>query len=226
MLAHAPQYQKNACGKHLPIPHPNHNCCNRAPEHNVPANFSMFWTCLVLTKGIRSCGIEALSNLAPHLRSMVVDWMDATAMPATARLTMAENHITTKSIGSQLEAECWYEQEERHKHDPQPPFPSAIGAQPRHVTFLTRKPRSEKTRKTTSDRVPCLDKPVLVEGLHAGHEALHTCTSWSYAATFGGLIRFHLSSWNHSIPSMYLTPALSQCRDGSPQQRGGGVLTK
>ena len=25
---------------------------------------------------------------------------------------MAENHIKTDSIGSQLEAECWYEQEE------------------------------------------------------------------------------------------------------------------
>ena len=38
--------------------------------------------------------------------------MYATAMPAIATLTMAENHIRTDSIGLQLQAECWYEQEE------------------------------------------------------------------------------------------------------------------
>ena len=29
--------------ENLPIPHPKHNCCNRALEHNVQANFSNFW---------------------------------------------------------------------------------------------------------------------------------------------------------------------------------------
>ena len=27
----------------LPIPHPKHNCRNRALQHNVQANFSEFW---------------------------------------------------------------------------------------------------------------------------------------------------------------------------------------
>ena len=35
-----------------------------------------------------------------------------TAMQAIATLTVAENHIKTSSIGSQLQAEGWYEQEE------------------------------------------------------------------------------------------------------------------
>ena len=29
--------------ENLPIPHPKHNCCIRALEHNVQANFSKFW---------------------------------------------------------------------------------------------------------------------------------------------------------------------------------------
>ena len=36
--------------------------------------------------------------------------MYATAIPAT--LTMAESHIKTDSIKLQLQAECWYEQDE------------------------------------------------------------------------------------------------------------------
>ena len=54
--------------KKLPIPH--HNCCNRAPEHNVQANFSMFWTPSQPIRGIRSCGLEALSNLPRHLKKL------------------------------------------------------------------------------------------------------------------------------------------------------------
>ena len=40
-----------------------------------------------------------------------VDQMYGTPMPTIATLTMAENRIKTDSIGSQLQAECWYEQE-------------------------------------------------------------------------------------------------------------------
>ena len=54
--------------KKLPIPH--HNCRNRAPEHNVQANFGMFWTPSQPIRGIRSCGIEALSNLPRHLKKL------------------------------------------------------------------------------------------------------------------------------------------------------------
>ena len=56
--------------KNLPIPHHEHNCCNRALEHNVQANFSMFRRSSLPIRGIRSCGIEALSNLAPHLKQL------------------------------------------------------------------------------------------------------------------------------------------------------------
>ena len=56
--------------KILPIPDPEHNCRNRALEHNVQANFSKFWTSSLPIRGIRGCGIEALSNLAPHLKQL------------------------------------------------------------------------------------------------------------------------------------------------------------
>ena len=56
--------------KHLPIPHFDHNCRNRAPENNVQANFSIFCTSSLPIMGIGSCGIEALSNLGPHLRQL------------------------------------------------------------------------------------------------------------------------------------------------------------
>ena len=42
----------------------------------------------------------------------LVGRMYVTAMPAMATLTVAENHIKTVSVGLQLQAECWYEQEE------------------------------------------------------------------------------------------------------------------
>ena len=63
-------------GQDLPIPHPKHNCRNRALEHNVQANFSKFWRSSLPIRGIRSCGIEALSNLAPHLKQlhMLAHW--------------------------------------------------------------------------------------------------------------------------------------------------------
>ena len=44
VFAHDAQCQKNACGEHLPIPHPDHNCRNKAPEHNVQADFRVVWT--------------------------------------------------------------------------------------------------------------------------------------------------------------------------------------
>ena len=58
---HNAQYQKNACPKNLPIPYPKHNSHNRALEHNVRANFSKFWRSSLPIRGIRSCGIEAVS---------------------------------------------------------------------------------------------------------------------------------------------------------------------
>ena len=54
----------------LPIPHPKHNCRGRALEHNVQANFSKFWWSSLHIRGISSCGIEALSNLASHLEQL------------------------------------------------------------------------------------------------------------------------------------------------------------
>ena len=56
--------------ENLPIPHPNHNCCNRALQHYVQANSSMFWRSSLPVRGISSCGIEILSNLAPHLEQL------------------------------------------------------------------------------------------------------------------------------------------------------------
>ena len=38
--------------------------------------------------------------------------MYLTTMLGVANSAMADNHIKTDSIGLQLEAECWYEQEE------------------------------------------------------------------------------------------------------------------
>ena len=54
----------------LPIPHPKHNCRNRALQHTVQANFSEIWTSSLPIRAIRSCGIEALSHLAPHLEQL------------------------------------------------------------------------------------------------------------------------------------------------------------
>jgi hypothetical protein len=51
------RYQKKACPKNLPIPHPKHNSRNRALEHNVQANFSKFWRSSLPIRGIRSLGI-------------------------------------------------------------------------------------------------------------------------------------------------------------------------
>ena len=39
-------------------------------QNTMCRHLSMFWTCLVQIRGIRSCGIEALSNLAPHLNHL------------------------------------------------------------------------------------------------------------------------------------------------------------
>ena len=70
VLARNARYQKNACPENLPIPHPEHNSHNRALEHNVLANFSKFWRSSLPIRGIRSCGIEALSNLVRHLEQL------------------------------------------------------------------------------------------------------------------------------------------------------------
>ena len=89
VLARDARHQKNACPENLPIPHPKHNSHNRVVEHNVQANFSKFWRSSLPIRAIRSCGIEALSNLAPHIQQLhmlafcsPVDRMHATAMPA------------------------------------------------------------------------------------------------------------------------------------------------
>ena len=72
----------------LPIPHPKHNCRNRALQHNVQASFSEFWRPSLPIRAIRSCGIEALSHLSPHLEQlhMLALWgsLWVTAMPGVA----------------------------------------------------------------------------------------------------------------------------------------------
>ena len=55
--------------ENLPIPHPKHDCRNRALEHNVQ-HFSAISGASLPIGGIKSCGIEALSNLAPHLEQL------------------------------------------------------------------------------------------------------------------------------------------------------------
>ena len=60
----------------------------RALQHNVQANFSEFWRSSLPIRAIRSCGIEALSHLAPHLEQlhMLALWgsLWVTAMPGVA----------------------------------------------------------------------------------------------------------------------------------------------
>ena len=94
-------------------------------------NFSMFWRSSLPIRGIRSCGTEALSNLAPHLLPVRKECCPCAkkrcrlnnctclpfgagfgAMPGVATSAMAENHTNTDSIGLQLQVACWYEQEE------------------------------------------------------------------------------------------------------------------
>ena len=53
--------QGGACARRTLVPKEH-----MALEHNVRANFSKFWRSLLPIRGIRSCGIEALSNLVPH----------------------------------------------------------------------------------------------------------------------------------------------------------------
>ena len=103
------QYQKNVfVTENLPIPHPKHKCCNRALEHNVQANFSKFWWSSLPIRGIRSCGIEALSNLAPHLEQLHVLLTGGRDVPdSQARsndITSNENYIKTNSSGLQYQA--------------------------------------------------------------------------------------------------------------------------
>ena len=58
------------CSENLPIPHPNQNRHNRAPQHNVQAKFSMLLMSSLPMRGIRSCRMEALSNPAPHRKQL------------------------------------------------------------------------------------------------------------------------------------------------------------
>ena len=62
--------KKMKVAENLPIPHPKHNCGNRNLEHNVQANFRKFRRSSLPIRGTRSCGIQALSNLAPHLKQL------------------------------------------------------------------------------------------------------------------------------------------------------------
>ena len=72
----------------------------------------MFWTSSLPIRGIRSCGIEALSNIVTHLKQLHMLALWGRLWNGLV-LAMAENHIKTNSImGLQLQAECWYEQEE------------------------------------------------------------------------------------------------------------------
>ena len=70
VLAHDARWQRTCVAENLPLPHPNHNFCNRPLQHCVQANFSMFWRSSVPIRGTRSCGIGALSNLSPHLEQL------------------------------------------------------------------------------------------------------------------------------------------------------------
>ena len=71
----------------------------------------MLHTSSLPIRGIRSCGIEAPSNLAPHLEQLhlYMHMMYLTTMQAKA------NHIKTNSIGVQLQAVCWYEANEQEE---------------------------------------------------------------------------------------------------------------
>ena len=64
------QYKKKVRSKTLPMPHPSLNAHNSAPLHNVQAKFGMFRMSSLPIRGIKSCEIEALSNLVPHLNQL------------------------------------------------------------------------------------------------------------------------------------------------------------
>ena len=86
------------------------------------------------------------------------DRMYVTALPAIPTLTMAEIQIETNSIGLQLQAACvnvGMSKRTYHKHDPAP-FPSTIGARPRHVTFLTTKTAVRKNQENNGQMGPVL----------------------------------------------------------------------
>ena len=79
-----------------------------------------------------------------------VDQMHIIALPVIATLTMVANRTKTNSIGLQLQAECWYEQEE---------LPQASS----YYISDHKKSGQRKPRKRRSDEVLCLDKPVLLQ---------------------------------------------------------------
>ena len=65
---------------------------------------------------------------------------------------MAAIHINTNSIGLQLQAECWYEQEEGHKHDPAPFSLYNQGTTTSRYTSDDKKHSQKKPGKQPTDR--------------------------------------------------------------------------
>ena len=121
------------------------------------ANISIVWTSSLPIWGMRSSGIEALSNLAPQLKQlhMLALW-DVTAMPAIATLTMTENYIKTNSIRLQGQAECRYEREEYHNQNAAP-FSLYLRSTTVSCYISDQKNRGQKTPgKQPSDGALCL----------------------------------------------------------------------
>ena len=58
---------KQVYSKKVPIPQPDQNFHNSAPQHNVQAKLRLFLILSLPIRAIRSCRTEALSNLARHL---------------------------------------------------------------------------------------------------------------------------------------------------------------
>ena len=146
----------------------------------------------------------------------LLDWMYVTAMPVIATSAMAENHIETNNIG--LQAECCYEQED------QPPFPSTIGTQLHHGTFLTTKSAVRKNQENGSQLgLSCLDKRALAQ--ERGGGVLVCVSICTYKHTY-----IHTHTQTHMA---YLKPFTHQgvgvpgalwegSRDHPPTGGGGG----
>ena len=148
MLARNAQYQKNACRKHPPIPHPNHDCHNSAPEHNVRANFSMFWTSSLPIRGrliLNNCTFLPFGAGCRFWNGfrLLIPW-DKTFI----------NNSCKVGISRRTD----------HKHDPAPFSLYNRSTTASHCISDYKNRRQKKAGKRWSDGVPCLDKLVLAQG--------------------------------------------------------------
>ena len=87
----------------------------------------MFWLSSLAIMGIKCCRVEALSNLAPHLKQLHtalwgLRWSGLACgvgmglgflFFGTNLSSKISKHIKTNSIGLQCVAECCYEQKEQ-----------------------------------------------------------------------------------------------------------------